>query len=97
MILRTGPDWDFKERCMWFEIQHHVGQVLCRIDSGCFLSSLGADSPSPIACRRAFQSERKRILAIASALAFAGHFDTLPDSVRRFIWLKDDEFRLAVT
>jgi hypothetical protein len=95
MILRTGPDWDFKARCMWFEIQHQVGQVLCRIDGGCFLSSLGADSASPIACRRAFQSERKRILAVASAQAFAGQFATLPDRVCRFIWLRDNEFRLA--
>jgi hypothetical protein len=96
MLLKSGPVWDFKEKCMWFEIQHDLGRVLCRIDGSCFLNSLGAHAALPGAYRLAFQREMQRILATASAQASARHLETAPNNPRRFVWLRDREFDSAV-
>ena len=92
MFLKTGPDWDFKEKCVWFEIQLYDGVILCRIDSSCFLNSLGADYASPVACRRTFERDRERILALACAQANAGHLETMAGDIRKFVWLRDEHF-----
>jgi len=92
LLLKSGPDWDFKEKCVWFEIQHHADAILCRVDSSCFLSLRGKVHPSPTACRNAFQRERRRILAVAAAQAGSGRLDAAPGNTRRFIWLRDQQF-----
>src|SRR5216684_2610140 len=46
MPLATGPLWDIKESCLWFEIAYKSGRILCRIDALCFMNSLEAKSLS---------------------------------------------------
>jgi hypothetical protein len=95
MFLKKRPDWDFKEKYVWFEIQLHDDVVLCRIDSSCFLSSLGtlgAGYASPVTCRRAFERDRERILAVACAQANAGHLEAMASDLRKFVWIRDKHF-----
>jgi hypothetical protein len=94
MTLATEPGWDLKESCLWFEIPCKAGLVLCRIDSLCFMNSLGARSPAEIACRGAFRAAKSRIHALALTQAEAGHLDSLPGMLRKFVWLTDKDFAL---
>jgi hypothetical protein len=92
MSLTTEPEWDFKEPCMWFEVPHKAGRILCRIDGRCFMESLGAKSTSPMACRLAFESAKRRIHASALLQVEAGHLDSLPKMIGRFVWLTENHF-----
>jgi hypothetical protein len=92
MPLTTEPNWDSQQSCVWFEIPYKTGSVLCRIDSGCFMKSLGAKSSSETACRMAFGVARSRIYARALAQIEAGHLNELPNMVRKFVWLTDNSF-----
>jgi hypothetical protein len=92
MPLATEPEWDFKESCMWFEVPYGAGRILCRIDGRCFMDSLGPKSTSPMACRQAFQSAKSRIHASALVQVEAGHLDSLPKMVRKFVWLTEKQF-----
>ena len=92
MPLATGPLWDTKESCLWFEIAYKSGRVLCRIDALCFMNSLGAKSPSGAACRAAFDEARPRIHALALTQAEAGHLNSRLNVGRKFVWLTEKDF-----
>jgi Protein of unknown function (DUF1488) len=92
MPLATGPLWDIKESCLWFEIAYKSGRVLCRIDALCFMNSLGAKSPSGAACRAAFDEARPRIHALALTQAEAGHLNSRLNVGRKFVWLTEKDF-----
>jgi hypothetical protein len=92
MPLTAEPDWDLEQSCMWFEIPLKTGSVLCRIDGRCFMNSLGATSTSPMACRVAFVKFKPRIHAVALTQVEAGHLDSLPNMLRRFVWLTEKQF-----
>ena len=92
MPLATGPLWDIKESCLWFEIAYESGLVLCRIDALCFIKSLGAKSASGIACRAAFEAAKPHIHAQALTQVEAGRLNFLPKMNRRFVWLTDKDF-----
>jgi hypothetical protein len=84
--------WNAKESCLWFEIPFRTGNILCRIDAQCFVTSLEAKSLAETDCRLAFNSARARIYALATTQAEAGHLNSLPGMLRKFVWLRDKDF-----
>jgi hypothetical protein len=85
--------WDAKESCLWFEIPSKSGNVLCRIDAQCFMTSLRAKSLDEMACRLAFEKATPRIYAVAKTRVEAGHLNSLPTMLRKFVWLTDKDFK----
>jgi hypothetical protein len=92
MTPPIAPVWDTAESCMWFEVAYKVHTVLCRIDTRCFRNSLGATSISEGACRLALRAQWPRIHAVALRQAEAGHLESKPGLLRRFVWLTDRSF-----
>ena len=92
MALPTPPEWDAGERCVWFEIAYKAHTVLCRIDALTFVNSLSAASMSEGGCRGALKAQWQRVHAAAFSQVEAGHFESVPSLMRRFVWLTDKSF-----
>jgi hypothetical protein len=92
MALPNAPSWDTDESCMWFEIAFKAHTVLCRIDGSTFRTSLGTASSSEGVCRASLRAQWSRIHAAAFSQAEAGHFESQPSLMRRFVWLTDKSF-----
>ena len=92
MTLPTQHEWDAGERCVWFEIAYKAHTVLCRIDALTLVNSLGAAAVSEGGCRSALKTQWKRVHAAALSQVEAGHFESQPSLVRRFVWLTDKSF-----
>ena len=92
MTLPNAPAWDTVESCMWFEIAYKAHTILCRIDALCLQKSLGATSVSEGSCRVALRAQWRRIHAMALSHAEAGHLESKPSLMRRFVWLTDKSF-----
>jgi Protein of unknown function (DUF1488) len=92
MAPPTPPEWDAGERCVWFEIANKGHTILCRIDALTFFNSLGAATVSEGGCRSALKAQWKRVHAAALSQVEAGHFESKPGLMRRFVWLTDKSF-----
>jgi hypothetical protein len=92
MALPSAPAWDTAESCMCFEIASKTHTILCRIDALCFQKSLKAAAASEGACRVALRAQWPRIHAIALSQAEAGHFESQPSQMRRFVGLTHRSF-----
>ncbi len=92
MTQPSPPTWDTVESCMWFEIAYKAHTILCRIDALCFQKYLGATSVAEGSCRVALRAQWRRIHAMALSHAEAGHLESKPSLMRRFVWLTDKNF-----
>ena len=92
MTQPSTPTWDTGESCMWFEIAYKAHTILCRIDALRIQKSLEANAVSEGACRVALRAQWPRIHAIALSHAEAGHLESKPSLMRRFVWLTDKSF-----
>ena len=92
MAPPTPPEWDANQRCVWFEIAYKAHTVLRRIDALTFVNSLSATPVSESGCRGALKAQWKRVHAAALSQVEAGHFESQPSLIRRFVWLTDKSF-----
>ena len=96
MALPSAPAWDTAESYIWFEIAYKAHTILCRIDALCLQKSFGSTAMSEGACRVALREQWPRIHAMALSQAEAGHLESQPSLMRRFVRLTEKSFAQRV-